>query len=72
MNCTKCGQLINPKRLEILPNTTTCVNCSDVQAYRGFEVYPHKTGGTVYIVDPNALNGREALRQADRAYRRSR
>lgn len=28
MNCIKCGNPIPPKRLEILPYTKTCVNCS--------------------------------------------
>lgn len=27
--CLGCGNEINPKRLEILPNTKYCVNCSD-------------------------------------------
>jgi len=27
----KCGVQIPPARLKILPNTHTCVNCSDVQ-----------------------------------------
>lgn len=26
--CTACGEDIHPKRLEILPNTTKCVECS--------------------------------------------
>ena len=30
-NCTGCGELIHPKRLEIMPNTTRCVACSTVQ-----------------------------------------
>jgi len=28
-DCFSCGQPIPPKRLEILPNTKFCVNCSD-------------------------------------------
>lgn len=27
-NCIACGEPIHPKRLEILPNAKTCVNCS--------------------------------------------
>lgn len=27
--CLSCGEIINPKRLEILPHTKYCVNCSD-------------------------------------------
>lgn len=30
-NCRVCGNEIHPKRLEILPNTFTCVPCSDTQ-----------------------------------------
>lgn len=26
--CIICGELIHPKRLEIMPNTKTCVSCS--------------------------------------------
>lgn len=28
--CMKCGEEIHPLRLEILPNTRTCVSCSNV------------------------------------------
>lgn len=30
--CKKCGNEIPEGRLKVLPNTTTCVKCSDVQA----------------------------------------
>lgn len=36
--CSGCGELINPKRLEILPNTKFCVNCSDSSRKRGVTV----------------------------------
>jgi thiazole synthase ThiGH ThiG subunit len=38
MNCIKCNQKIPPKRLEILPNTKTCVNCSTTAPKRGVPV----------------------------------
>lgn len=38
MNCIKCNQKIPPKRLEILPGTKTCVNCSTESAKRGVPV----------------------------------
>lgn len=41
--CIKCGSDIHPKRVEILPNTKTCVKCSDVQPKRG-EVITKGTG----------------------------
>lgn len=30
MRCAVCGAAIPPERLEILPETTTCVKCSKV------------------------------------------
>jgi hypothetical protein len=30
-NCVVCKEPIHPKRLQVLPNTTRCVKCSDVQ-----------------------------------------
>lgn len=37
-NCIKCGAVIPPKRLEILPGTKTCVNCSTATPKRGMSV----------------------------------
>ena len=36
--CVGCGEQIHPKRVEILPNTKTCVNCSTTGAKRGIPV----------------------------------
>ena len=36
--CIGCGEQINPKRLEILPNTKTCVNCSTTGPKKGITV----------------------------------
>jgi hypothetical protein len=36
--CIKCGEAIHPKRLEILPNTLTCVSCSNVGKKRGVNI----------------------------------
>ena len=30
-HCSGCGELIHPKRLEIMPTTTRCIACSTVQ-----------------------------------------
>ncbi len=38
MNCVKCNKIIPPKRLEILPGTKTCVNCSTASPKRGVTV----------------------------------
>lgn len=37
-HCVKCGNDIPLKRLEILPNTLTCVNCSSTGKKRGVSV----------------------------------
>ena len=36
--CIECGEQIHPKRVEILPNTKTCVGCSTTGAKRGIPV----------------------------------
>ena len=36
--CIGCGEQIHPKRVEILPNTKTCVECSTTGAKRGIPV----------------------------------
>ena len=69
MKCIHCGCIIPPERLEVLPHTTTCVNCSTEQKNVAFMVYPHKTGGDVVVIDGS---NKEGVRQAKRAYRRAR
>ena len=36
--CVGCNEQIHPKRVEILPNTKTCVDCSTTGAKRGIPV----------------------------------
>ena len=38
MDCRKCNKEIHPKRLEILPNTKTCVECSTDSPKKGVAV----------------------------------
>ena len=38
MNCIKCNNPIPPKRLEILPNIKTCVNCSTTSKLVGIPI----------------------------------
>lgn len=38
INCIKCKNPIPNGRLEILPNTKVCVQCSDVSTYKGISV----------------------------------
>lgn len=67
--CEVCNEPIDSERLEVLPNTTTCPVHSRAVATKGFMVYPHKTGGEVLLVKGD---DKEALRQAERAFRRAR
>jgi len=59
-NCKVCKQQINPKRLEILPNTYTCVNCSDSSRKGAITVMKgegdHTWIETIQIDDPEAYN----------------
>lgn len=68
-NCIVCNCIIPIERLEALPNTEHCVNCSTVERYKGYMVYPHKTGGECVFISPS---NKEAIRIADRANNRSR
>lgn len=43
MNCEVCGVEIPPKRLEILPKTRTCVNCSSTARVHGHPIISGKT-----------------------------
>lgn len=42
-NCIHCGNVIPDGRLKILPNTKTCVKCSEVSRVAGFPVISGKT-----------------------------
>lgn len=68
-NCNVCGKPIPPERVEAIPDTLTCVDCSTVQKYKGFLVFGHKTGGETVLINPS---DKEALRQAKRFNRRAR
>lgn len=69
MNCKKCGTEIPFERVEILPHTKTCVNCSTEKRKVVFNVYDHKTAPSLIIIDGN---DRESIRRATRAHNRAR
>lgn len=75
--CLECGVEIPEERLAILKEKgwpMHCVKCSKVQAPAVFMIYSHKTAGEVMIVpnNPDGTRNEELVRQAERAYRRSR
>ena len=50
--CARCKSFIPQSRLNVLPDTHTCVNCSGVQKYVGAMIYDHKTAGRLEFVRP--------------------
>lgn len=71
MNCTICDNEIDPLRLEVIPETTLCFDCSSKHAPSkvGYMVFSHKTAPEIVIVD---TNDKEGIRRAKRANSRSR
>ena len=70
-DCEKCGTPIPPERLEVLPDTTTCVNCSNVGQVLGFMV-PTANKGCAPEIQMVSSDNPEAVRQALRAHKRRR
>lgn len=67
--CDSCGCAIPPARLEVLPNTTTCVKCSRAVTFVGFMDWAHKTAPELVVVRGD---DRENLRRAQRINVRAR
>ena len=43
MKCSKCSNDINPLRIKALPDTTTCVSCSDTSRWYVRNIISGKT-----------------------------
>ena len=56
MNCTKCKEDIDSRRLKALPKTKVCVNCSTAEAVSCVDVIYHKTGNTIQIMDKESAD----------------
>lgn len=61
--CVKCRQAIAAERLEILPETFTCVECSTVQKYIGAMVFDHKTAPRLVHLRPENKEAVETLKR---------
>jgi hypothetical protein len=59
--CVRCKTIIPVARLEVLPETHTCIGCSGVQKYVGAMVYDHKTAGRLEYVRPENTQAIETL-----------
>ena len=69
--CEGCGCEIPQARLEVLPETTRCVNCSTEKRKVGFMIsqFSKGTASEIVFVD---VNDKEQMRLADRANKRRR
>lgn len=67
--CIRCKSEIPQIRLEILPETHTCVGCSTTQKYRGVMIFEHKTAPSLVYVRPE---NKEAVETLKRFVRRAR
>ena len=64
--CKNCGIEIPPQRLKILPNTISCVKCSDVSLRRGIPVQLGEGDHTcteLIIVDEEEYNKYHKLKE---------
>jgi hypothetical protein len=61
--CFKCKRNIPKARLDVLPDTQTCVECSGVQKYVGAMVFDHKTAGRLEFVRPENKEAVTALKR---------
>jgi hypothetical protein len=70
VTCSECGRAIPAERLEAVPGTTTCVEHSGTHRRIGYMVGTAAKGcaATLMVVPDD----KEAIRQARRAFMRSR
>lgn len=62
-NCIKCKHPIAAQRLEVLPDTHTCKECSTVQKYVGAMIFDHKTAPRLAYVRPEDKEAVETLKR---------
>lgn len=66
MTCTYCEQPIPQARLDALPDTITCIGCSEIVRYQGAAEGLTKSHVRVHILDPNTATGREDIARITR------
>jgi hypothetical protein len=67
--CFRCKCVIAADRLEVLPETHTCKECSTVQGYVGAMIWTSKTTPELVYVRPENAEAVETLK---REYNRAR
>jgi hypothetical protein len=61
--CVRCKVDIPAERLDVLPDTHTCVSCSGVQKYVGAMVFDHKTAPRLAYVRPENKQAVDTLKR---------
>lgn len=61
--CVRCKEVIPAERLDILPETHTCVKCSGVQKYVGAMIFDHKTAPHLVHIRPENKEAVETLKR---------
>ena len=56
MNCIHCKTEIPKQRLQALPNTKTCTECSTTEQVGCVDICYHKTGNTIQITSKDVAN----------------
>lgn len=71
MICRLCNGLIEPERLEIVPNTVACSVCANKHnlgaARKGRMIFDNKTGGTLQIMSEEVFNNTRRYYEPDGA-----
>lgn len=67
--CEICDSEIPQERLDVIPETRVCVNCTTEERVEGMMVFDHKTAPRIVIFHPSE---KEAIRQAKRFGTRAR
>jgi hypothetical protein len=67
--CKNCQKNIPKARLEVLPDTETCVGCSEAKPMMGFMDWAHKTAPELVMVN---TGDKENVRRAQRINKRAR
>ena len=65
VHCEFCGEAIPSERLEILPETTTCVKCSQIQPYSEAEINSLQN---IESDEPTKLDTEEYEENSDRTF----
>lgn len=64
--CTFCSKVIPQARLDALPDTITCVECSTTVRYQGAAEGLSKSHTVLHVLDPNTQTGKDDIKRIKR------